>query len=145
MKNKVITTILIALVTLLLVAIIVFVLAWQMGSKDREQDEVKEPTADEVVDATVEIPEITTNLAEQQFIKLELKIQADHVKAAEELAKREFQVRDLVIQELSEMTKEELEGKAGKKAFKSTIQSSVNSLLQEGEVEHIYIVSYMIQ
>ncbi len=144
MKNKLLTTILIVLVTFLLVAVIVFALVLQLDSKG-DDPKPKEPTIDEIVEATIEIPEITTNLAENQFIKLDLKIQTDSTKAAEELEKREFQVRDLVIQELSEMTKEELEGKAGKKAFKTTIQSSVNALMQEGEVEDVYIVSYIIQ
>ena len=45
---------------------------------------------------------------------LQLKIQTDSENAAEELTKRDFQVNNIVIQELSEMTEEDLEGKQGK-------------------------------
>ncbi len=143
-KNKLLTIILIVLVTITLVAVIVFALAWQMNKKE-DTGQGKEPSIDEVIAASVDIPEITTNLAGRQFIRLSLKIQTDSEEAAEELEKREFQVNNIVIHELSEITREELEGKAGKEAFESTIQSLLNPLMQEGEIERVYIVSYIIQ
>lgn len=142
MKNKFLTILLIVLVTVTLVAVIVFALAWQMNKGDG--DEKNEATIDEIIEASVEIPEITTNLAGRQFIRISLMIQTDSTAAAEELTKREFQVKNLVIQELSDITQDELEGKAGKQAFESTIQSLLNPLMQEGEVERVYIVSYII-
>ena len=66
-------------------------------------------------------------------------------KAAEELEKRNFQVNHIVIGELSEMTEEDLAGKEGKILFESTIKAQLNELMQEGEVEQIYITSYVIQ
>lgn len=61
-KNKLLTIILIVLVTVALVAVVIFALAWQMNKKDGS-DEEKAPTIDEVIAASVDIPEITTNLA----------------------------------------------------------------------------------
>ena len=78
----------------------------------------REPTIDEIIEASVEVPEITTNLANKQFIRLSLTIQTDNSAAAEELAKREFQIKNIVIQELSEITAQDLEGKVGNKRFK---------------------------
>ncbi len=66
-------------------------------------------------------------LASRQFIRLSLKIQTDNKKAAEELAKRDFQVKNIVIQELSEMTSKDLEGKAGKQAFEDALKSHLKS------------------
>ena len=86
-----------------------------------------------------------TNLAGRQFIRISLKIQTDNKKAAEELPKREFQVKNIVIQELSEMTSKDLEGKVGKQAFEDSIKSHLNPLMQEGEIEKVYIVLYIIQ
>ncbi len=143
MKNKLLTVTLIVLVTITLVAVVVLALIWQMNKGEESDD--KEASIDEIIEASVEIPEITTNLADRQFIRLSLKIQTDSEKAAEELEKRIFQVNNIVIHELSEVTREELEGKAGKQAFESTIQSLLNPLMQEGEVERVYIVSYIIQ
>ena len=46
---------------------------------------------------------------------------------------------------LSEITEENLEGKQGKILFESTIKSKLNELMQEGEVQQVYITSYIIQ
>lgn len=143
MKNKVLTVTLIILVTITLLGMIVLALLWQFNKKEDTAD--KEPTIDEVLEASVDVPEITTNLASRQFIRLSLKIQTSNAKAAEELTKREFQVKNIAIQELSEITSQDLEGKAGKQAFQETIKSLVNPLMQDGEVEQVYIVSYIIQ
>ncbi|SUJ00818.1 flagellar basal body-associated protein FliL [Sporosarcina pasteurii] len=144
MKNKILTITLIILVTITLVAVILLALAWQFN-KSGDVDKDVETTIDEIIESSVDIPEITTNLAGRQFIRISLKIQTDSDQAAEELKKREFQVKNIVIHELSEITQEELEGKAGKQAFESTIQSLLNPLMQSGEIERVYIVSSIIQ
>jgi len=108
-------------------------------------DEVKEPTIDEVIESSVDVEEITTNLGGRQFIRLTLKIQTENKDAAIELAKRDFQVKNIVIQELSEMTEKDLEGKIGKMAFEDALKSQLNPLMQEGKVKKVYIVSYIIQ
>ena len=143
MKNKVLTMSLIILITITLVGAIASILIWQLKSDGGATG--KEPTIDEIIESSVEVPEITTNLANKQFIRLSLTIQTDNPKAAEELAKREFQIKNIVIQELSEITAQDLEGKVGKQAFQESIKSLINPLMQAGEVEQVYIVSYIIQ
>ena len=51
---------------------------------------------------SVDIKEITTNLASNDFIRISFKIQTDSKKAKEELEKRDFQVNNIIILELSE-------------------------------------------
>ncbi|WP_245698261.1 flagellar basal body-associated protein FliL [Sporosarcina ureilytica] len=146
MKNKFLTITLIILVTITLVAVIILALAWQLNKNgDSDKDTGTGTTIDEIIESSVDIPEITTNLAGRQFIRISLKIQTNSKQAAEELEKREFQVKNIVIHELSEITREELEGKTGKQAFESTIQSLLNPLIQSGEIERVYIVSNIIQ
>ncbi len=143
MKNKALTITLIALVALTLIGVVVLVLVMQMNKGNGEP---KEPSIDQVLEQSVDIEEITTNLADGKgFIRLELKIQTDNKKAADELEKREFQVRNIVIQETSDMTAADFEGKAGKQAFEESIRAQINPLMQEGEVTKVYIVSYVIQ
>ena len=141
MKNKVLIITLIVLVCITLVGIIFLTLYLTLGKDQVDKD----PTIDEIVEASVDIPEITTNIGSRQFIRISLKIQTENKVAAEELSKREFQVKNIVIQELSEMTSENLEGKAGKKAFEDALKSYLNPLMQTGKVERVYIVSYIIQ
>jgi flagellar FliL protein len=141
MKNKALTFVLIIVVTLTLVGIIGLVLALQLKGDSVE----KEPTIDDIIEASVDVPEIMTNLSGREFIRISLKIQTTDKKAAAELSKRDFQVQNIVIQELSEMTSKDFEGKAGKQAFEDSIKSQLNPLMQEGEIEKVYIVSYIIQ
>jgi flagellar FliL protein len=141
MKNKVLTVSLIILVCITLIGVVGLILVMQLN----KGDEVKEPTIDEIIESSVDIEEITTNLGNRQFIRITLKIQTDNKLAGEELAKRDFQVKNIVIQELSEMTAKDLEGKAGKQAFEDALKSHLNPLMQNGEVQKVYIVSYIIQ
>ncbi len=141
MKNKLLTIMLIILVSITLIGVVALILVMQFS---KESDE-KAPTIDEIIEASIDIPEITTNLSEDAFIRLSLKIQTDSTEAGEELTKRDFQVKNIVIQELSEMTAKELEGKAGKQAFQNALKLQINDLMQDGEVQQVYITSYIIQ
>ncbi|MBD7983537.1 flagellar basal body-associated protein FliL [Sporosarcina sp. Sa2YVA2] len=143
MKSKALTIALIVLVVISLLSIIGLVLKLQLTNNDGST-EPKEPTIDEIIESSVDIPEITTNLSGKQFIKISLKIQTTNKKAAEELLKRDFQVKNLVIQELSEMTADDFAGKAGKQAFEDSIKAQLNPLMQSGEIEKVYIVSHII-
>lgn len=143
MKNKLLSITLIILVTITLIGGIALVLIWQFNKDD--ENKAEEPSIDTIIESSVDIPEITTNLASRQFIKISLKIQTDSTEAAEELTKREFQVNNVVIHELSELTSEDLEGKDGKMAFEESLKSIINTEMQSGDIEHVYIVSYIIQ
>ncbi|MBD8031760.1 MULTISPECIES: flagellar basal body-associated protein FliL [Solibacillus] len=139
-NNKLLTIMLIILVTITLIGVIVVVLLTQL-----DKESPSGPTIDDIVESSVDIPEITTNLADGSFVRISLKIQASDKKAGEELLKRDFQVKNIVIQELSETEEEALEGKQGKTAFQNAIKSQVNELMQIGEITQVYITSYVLQ
>lgn len=139
-NNKLLTIMLIMLVTITLIGVIVVVLLTQL-----DKGEAKGPTIDELVESKVDIPEITTNLADGSFVRLTLTLQASDKEAGEELLKRDYQVKDILIQELSEMEEEGLKGKQGKVAFQNTIKSQINELMQSGEVTQVYFTSYVLQ
>ncbi|CAH0346183.1 flagellar basal body-associated protein FliL [Bacillus sp. CECT 9360] len=142
MKNKLLTIMLIMLVAITLVGVIAIVVVTKFSG---EVVANKEPSADEIVKSSVEIPEITTNLASGDFIKISFTVQTDNEKAKEELEKRSFQVKNIIITELSETKSDELKGKAGKEKFQDTIEADVNQLMQEGQVEKVYITSSILQ
>ena len=64
-NNKLLTIMLIILVSITLIGVIAFVLLTQLN-KGREEEE---PTIDEIVEASVDIPEITTNLADDNLFE----------------------------------------------------------------------------
>lgn len=141
-NNKLLTIMLIILITIALCGGIFYVLFTQLN-KDSSAE--TEPNIDEILVSSVDVAEITTNLADKRYVKIQLKIQTDSEDAAEELTKRDFQVKNIVIQEMSEMTQEDLEGKQGKQAFQETLKTQINELMQDGKVKQVYITSYIIQ
>lgn len=145
MKNKVMTIVIVVLVTVLLLGVVGFVVITKLGGNDNETANVTEPSIDEIILASVDVPELTTNLMDGNFARLSLKIQTNSEEAAAELLLREFQTKNIVIQTLSEMTAEDLEGKTGKIDFQNTIKVQLNELMQTGEVQKVYITSYIIQ
>ena len=140
-KNKLLTILLIILVTLTLLGVVAVILLTQLN-----KEEVNEgPKIEDVIEASVDIPEITTNLADGGYAKVALKIETDSKEAAEELTLRVFQVNNIVIQELSEMEEADLHGKQGKVLFEKAIKAQINELMHEGEVVQVYMTSFIIQ
>ncbi len=136
------TIIIILLVAVILIGgVILFVLLTQFNKPTG----AVEPSIDEIVEATVEVPEITTNLADNRVVRLSLKIQTTSKEAGAELTKRVFQVQNIAIQELSEMEKKDLEGKQGKQIFQKSLKTRLNELMQEGEVQEVYFTSFITQ
>lgn len=143
MKNKLVTIILIILVAVTLVGVAsVAAIAY---FKTDHAVEKKEPSIDDIIESSVEVPEITTNLASGDFIRMTLTIQTDNKKAKEELEKREFQVKNLLITELSELKSDVLKSKAGKEKFQESMKIKLNEIMQEGKVEKVYITSSILQ
>ena len=141
-KNNLLTIMLSIIAVIALIGVIAYVLITQL---DGGTTEAKEAKIEEVVLASVDIPEIRTNLADGHYAILQMKITTDSKDAAKELTQRIFQVNNLVIQELSEMTEEDLEGKQGKILFEKAIKAKMNELMQEGEIQQVYITSFLVQ
>lgn len=114
-----------------------------MNHTDQSSD--KEPSIDEVIKYSVEIPEITTNLSDNTLIRVSYMMETDNKKAKEELDKRIFQVNDIVITELAEMKADQLNDKKGKLEFENKLEAQVNGLMQEGKVIEIYTTSSILQ
>jgi flagellar protein FliL len=109
------------------------------------ENEAKEPTIEEVLEVSVDVKDIVTNLANDNFIRISFKIQTDSKKAKEELEKRDFQVRNIIIQELSEKKSEELQGKEGKLKLEEDLKEKINNLMQDGRVVKVYITESLLQ
>ena len=141
MKNNLLLTMLITLVCITLVTVVVL---YELNPLSKEE-ETGDPTIEEIVDASVEIPEITSSIANNNFARLSMTLQTDSSKAGGELAQRDFQVKDIIIDEISEMTRDDLKGREGKNAFEEIVKDRVNELMQEGEVIEVYTTSIVIQ
>lgn len=141
-NNKLLTIMLILLVSITLVGVIALVIVLKSEGSDAS---TKEASIDEIVESSVEIPEITTNLADEGFIKIAFMIQTNNKDSKEELELRNFQVKNIIISELSELTAKQFKGKQGKENLQEKLKTRINSIMQEGTIEKVYITSSIIQ
>lgn len=141
-KNKLMTIMVVLLAVILLAGTIAVIIILRSSGGDTTDEG---PTIDEVLESSVDIPEMTTNLASEDFIRISFKIQTDSPDAMAEMTKRDFQAKDVIIQKLSEMTADDLQGEAGKKKLTETLKAELNNIMQDGKVEAVYITSYIIQ
>jgi flagellar protein FliL len=141
-KNTLMIIMMIVMAVILLAGTIAVVMILK-SSGDNAAEEG--PSIDEVLEASVDMPEMTTNLASDDFIRISFKIQTDSADAMEEMTKRDFQAKNIIIKKLSEMTADDLKGEAGKEKLTEMLKSELNSIMQGGEVEAVYITSYIIQ
>lgn len=87
------------LITITLIAAVALVVVLKFTGNE----EKKGPTAEEIVASSVDVPEITTNLADGSFIKISFKIQMNNEDAKAEAEQRDFQIKDIIIEQLSQM------------------------------------------
>lgn len=141
MKNKLVMLMMILLVAIALVGAVALVFVM----KYTNQEPVSEPSIEQVLDVSVDIPEITTNLADNGFVRISFKIQTDSKKAKKELEQRMFQANNIIILALSDKTAENIKGKDGQKQFEEELKKQINEIMQEGKVEKVYITQFILQ
>ncbi|ANC76869.1 flagellar basal body-associated protein FliL [Fictibacillus nanhaiensis] len=140
-KNKVVT-----IMFSMLVAIGLIGAAGYYGFKQfSPKTEASEPTAEELDKLMVETNEMTTNLADQSYVKIQFKIQADNEDAKHELEKRLFQVNNLIIYEISNKKTEELSGQQGLISLEDKLKTEINKVMQDGKVVRVYTTQKIIQ
>ncbi|KHD86508.1 flagellar basal body-associated protein FliL [Bacillus ginsengihumi] len=141
MKNKMIRTMLIMVSIILLAGVVTLVIIFKTEHTQKKSS----PSIDEVVKSSVDIDQMTTNLKDNHIVQISIRLEANDKKAKEELTKRDFQIKDMMIDELSEMTSKDLQGEKGKVKFKTDLKNRLNKVMQDGEVVNVYITSYVIQ
>ncbi|WP_170007407.1 flagellar basal body-associated protein FliL [Bacillus fonticola] len=139
--NKVLLTTLVTLSILTVVGAGVFAYFFLTDS----QAASSEPTIDEVLEASVDFEEMTTNLMSDEFIRISFKIQTSSADAKEELDKRSFQAKNIILKKISDLSAEDFKGSEGKAAVENTLREKLNAVMQSGRVERVYITSFVLQ
>lgn len=140
-NNKLVVIMLIILIAIALVGTIAVVVILNSANNNGSSG----PSIDQVLEASVDIQEITTNLAGNDYIRISFKIQTDSKKAKKELEKREFQVRNTIIHTLSEKRSEDLQGAQGHLQLENELKDKINEFMQTGKVERVYITASLLQ
>ncbi|MGV4964391.1 flagellar basal body-associated protein FliL [Priestia aryabhattai] len=141
-KNKLISKMIIIMLSLTLIGSIAVIVTLKYTEQASTE---KGPSIDDVIKASVDVTDIKTNLKSNNYISISFKIQMDSKKAAAELQKRDFQVRDIIIKRLSDMSAQDFEGMQGLSTLETDIAKQIDQLMENGHVVKIYTTSKVLQ
>ncbi|OEG00410.1 hypothetical protein BHF71_00430 [Vulcanibacillus modesticaldus] len=145
-KNKLLNISLIIIIAITLLGIVAYFLYQYIFYDVSQQEEVPiEPTIDEIIPLTVNVPKISTNLGDSTIIVLELTLQMDNEDAKIEAEKRMFQIKDRINLYLKNLTYESFSTEEKIKKFKTNLIGRLNNILQDGKVVNIDITQLFLQ
>lgn len=125
-----------AVTTATVLGIVFFVLG-----KDDEKD--KELTIDDMNEYSFETAEITTDLMDGRFVRVQFRVITDGKNALKEVEKRDFQIENILIKELSAMEEEDFT--TGLDQVEQTLQTKMNEIMTEGQIVEVYTVRKILQ
>lgn len=131
--NKLVRVMLASLVIFMLGGIITYVV-FTNAKADPIEDLVK---------YSYETPEITTDLQDGGFVRIQFQIVTDGKKAKNEIASRDFQLRNILIKELTHLTEEEFSTEL--EDIENIVQKKLNELMTEGKIVDVYTISKILQ
>ena len=140
-KNKLVNIMIVLLLAIALVGTVTVIIIHKVNVKASNG----EPSIDEIIKYSVNVPEITTNLKNGDFIKISYTIQTSSKDAKTELEKRDFQVKNEIIQQLAQMDSEQFKQKDSISLLEKTIKDKLNGIMQDGKVEKVYTTSFILQ
>ncbi|MBP0726232.1 flagellar basal body-associated protein FliL [Bacillus sp. RG28] len=140
-KNKLVNIMIILLLVIALVGTVTVIIIQKVNAKPTNG----KLSIDQIIEYSVDEPEITTNLYNGDFIKISYKIQTSNKDAKAELTKRDFQVKNIIIQQLSQMKSEQFKQKNSITNLENTIKNQLNNIMQDGKVERVYTTSFILQ
>lgn len=112
---------------------------------DNVTAKTKPVTAEELAERSFMTDDMTTNIQDERFINVQFAIVTDSAETKENLELRKFQVHNVILGDLSGMTKSQLATKEDMQKFEQTLREQLNGLLEEGEVQRVYMTKKIIQ
>ncbi|GLO66003.1 flagellar basal body-associated protein FliL [Oceanobacillus kimchii] len=138
--SKLMKTMITSLVIILAGAITALVIVINISTPEKVSGE---QSIDDMVEYSFESPEVTTDLEDGAFVRVQFQIIADSSDAKKELEKRDFQLKNILIKELAKKNKEDFQ--AGLGDIEEALKNELNNLMTEGNVTEVYTISKILQ
>lgn len=138
--NKTVKMMVIMLVVLLLGGTVATVVFLNIGGKNEK--EAKASITD-MVEYSYETPEMTTDLEDGSFVKIQFRIITDGKNARKEIEQREFQIKNILIKELGTLNEQQF--KSGLPELENKMKVKLNEVMQDGKVTDVYTVNKILQ
>lgn len=104
---------------------------------------MQEDPIEDLVKYSYETEEITTDLQGGAFLRIQFQIVTDGKKAKKEISQRDFQLKNILIKELANLTEEEFTNSL--EGLEEIIQKKLNELMTEGKIIDVYTISKILQ
>ena len=131
--SKLVKAMITSLVILMLGGIITYVVYTNM----------KPDPIEDLVKYSYETSEITTDLEDGGFLRIQFQVVTDGKKAKNELQSRDFQLKNILIKELTHLTEEEFT--TGLDDIEEIVQTKLNELMTEGKIVDVYTINKILQ
>lgn len=109
-----------------------------------ESVHAKKKSASEIRELTVEMNDMLTNLSNKDFIKISFTFELENEDVKEEFELLDFKVKDIVIQTLSDLSSEQIQGSEGKDYLSTLLINKINTILSEGKLVKINITNFVL-
>lgn len=129
-----------SLVVILLGGVIALVVVLNVSGEDKNDGK---QSIDDIIEHSYQTSEITTDLDDGSFVRIQFQIVTDGKKAREEVEKREFQLENILIKELSKMNAKDF--KSGLGNLEDVVQLKLNEVMTKGKITNVYTISKILQ
>ncbi|MGR9050146.1 flagellar basal body-associated protein FliL [Halobacillus faecis] len=130
----------ISLSTLTVIGVVALVLVLNFNG---ESEASGERSIDEIREASFLTEEITTDLQNGDYVRISFRVVTDSKESMEELKKRDFQMQNILLKELSAMDSETFQ--SGLSDLEAKVKLKLNEFMSEGEVTDVYTVNKVLQ
>lgn len=137
--NRLAKTLITSLAILLALTIIAFIAFFNFSNNDTSEA----LSIDEMNQNAFETSEITTDLRDGHFVRIQFKIITDDKKSFNELEKREFQINNIIIKELAIMEVNDFQ--EGISEMEDTLQEKLNAIMEDGRIVEVYTINKILQ
>ncbi|WP_181348744.1 flagellar basal body-associated FliL family protein [Thalassobacillus sp. CUG 92003] len=108
-----------------------------------QAEESGERSIEEIRETSIETQELTTDLQDDMYVKVQFRIVAKSDKGKKELQQRDFQLQNLLLKELAGMESQDF--KSDLSELESTIKMRLNELMTKGEITDVYTIQKVLQ
>ncbi|MRH42267.1 flagellar basal body-associated protein FliL [Aquibacillus halophilus] len=128
------------LVVLTILGVVAFVVVLNVSGEQKRSDVL---SLKKMVDYSFTTSEMSTDLKDDSFVRIQFRIITDSKKAKEEIENREFQLKNIFIKESVEMEEEDLQ--VGLSDLEETIKIKMNELMEDGQIKEVYVIGKIVQ
>ncbi|MUV39955.1 Flagellar protein FliL [Lentibacillus sp. JNUCC-1] len=131
------------LVSLTIIVVMAGVAVFLIMNLTEEKHADGKQSIDDMVAYSHQTPEITTDLDDGSFVKIQFQIVTDSKDATKEVGKREFQFKNILIKELAVMN--ETDFKEDLAQLEVAVKDKLNEKMTEGKITEVYTISKILQ